>query len=344
MASKKYTLLVILAFALAIEGSAQLGGAPDYRDSSKISSKKMGQFNEWKSGSSKQLVMWQMGIYGGVMSINGDCPPGTVGIGNIFPGYNFGLTFRKALGYVGSVRLGLGYGQVKGLDYRKNANFSNSPALDVYRLPRSVGAPQNAVGPGFYVHNFKTNIISPQADFIFSLNNIAFHRMRSNWNFYVLIGYQPTVYKTAIDARSGEAPSTIPGVAGTPYNYASLVQNNPNFFNRPRKDIRKDLWDNFFDKTFESSPLLNDRSQNFDKSGLGKYNFRHSVSTGAGAELRIGYRTSLSFEFKWIFTQDDYIDGWVFQRDGAAINSASVLTPAKDNIIVGNVSFNYNIF
>ncbi len=66
-----------------------------------------------------------------------------------------------------------------------------------------------------------------------------------------------------------------------------------NFFARSRKDIRKDL-QNFFDFDYESPAELNDRTQNLDKSGLGKYNFRHSANIGLGAEWKLAKRVSRS--------------------------------------------------
>ncbi len=320
MASKKFTLLAFLVIGAVSVGYSQLGGVLDYLDSSKINSKKLPQYNEWKSNSKENVfppvpkAMGQLSIYGGMAYVDGDCP------GN--PGWNIGASYRKALGYVVSLRGSIGYGVATGLDYRKNGALINNSALSVYEKPWA-GNP-TAVGPGWYVANFQTTMITPSIDMIFSFNNIMFHRKSSKFNFYGMIGYTPLIYRTKMDVRNGSSP----------YNFASLTSSNANFFNRPRKDIRSDL-KNFFDGSYETYARVNDRSANFDNGSPTQYQVRHSFSTGLGTEFRIASRWSLGLEFKYLFTHDDYIDGWIY--------SNGALTPDKDNIIFTNFSLNYNL-
>jgi len=115
------------------------------------------------------------------------------------------------------------------------------------------------------------------------------------------------------------------------YNYASLPGS---FFIRPRKDIRNDL-KNFFDGSYETFAAVNDRSQNFNNGGNDKYQWRHAFSTGLGTELRIASRMSLGFEFKYLWTRDDYVDGW-FMNNGS-------LSPDKDGAIFTNLFVNFNL-
>lgn len=334
MASKKYTLLAVLMMGFGLSTFAQLGGVIDYYDSSKYSSKQMAQYNDWKNNPKKSLYapqprnMWQMGIYAGTWLVEGDASPGTTGINSIFPGWNAGISFRRALGYIVSVRGSIGYGQTKGVDYRKNSNFANSPSLDIYRNPNA-NFP-NSVGPGFYVHNYQTSLIRPSLDFIFSMGNLSVHHKQKKLNPYVFVGYSPIIYRTRMDQRTDDN--------GT-YNYGSLTA--AFFNNSSRRDIKKELWDNFFDGDFESPARVNDREPNFDDGDLDQYQLRHTANLGLGVEWRVGKRTSLSGEVQFTKTFDDYIDGWAFQSSYSDFNPVS--TADKDNLVFLNLGFNINL-
>jgi len=206
------------------------------------------------------------------------------------------------------------------LDYRQNGNLGNNPVLDVYRVP-AVGFPPS-VGPGWYVHSYETQMWTPSLDLIINFNNIMFHKSKSRFALYGLIGYSPIVYRTKLDALRGNNPY---GFAGLPRDY----------FSRPRKDIRKDLKDNFFDGSYETFALPNDRSPNFDNADLDAWQIRHSINFGFGTECRIGRRTSLGVEAKWVRTGDDYIDGWFLNNGG--------YTADKDNLVFANFFFNINL-
>jgi hypothetical protein len=321
MASKKFTLLMVLVIGAAATGLGQLGGVLDYLDSTKVSSKKLPQYNEWKNNSKtnyfppKPRSMGQLSVYGGMFIVDGDCPS--------LPGWNVGATYRKALGYVVSVRAGIGYGSTKGLDYRKNPNLENNIVLlQTYSLNNP--SYPTGKGPGWYVHNYKANVWTPTLDFIFNFNNISFHKNKSKFAYYGLAGYAPIIYKTSLDVLDGSRA----------YNFAALQTNNSNFFNRPRGDMRSDLKD-FFDGDYETYSAINDRSPNFGNAGKGKAQLRHSFNVGFGAEFRIAARMSLGLEGKYLFTFDDYLDGWHMNNGG--------LTPDKDNAIFTNLHINFNL-
>jgi len=329
MASKKYILSTALLLASVTGAWAQLGGVHNYMDSSYIPASRMAQQNEWKNNSKNQNFparprdMWQLGVTGGLFMVDGDCPA--------LPGWNVGVGIRKSLGYVLSLRGSISYGQNKGLDYRKNPNLSNHPSLAVYRNA-SPSFP-NASGPGFYVHNYKNTTIAPSLDLLVSFNNIMFHSKENKLNIYGVVGYSPVFYKTQLDLFSG---------ANGRYGYAAL---GAGFFNRSRQDIRSDM-KNLFDGEYETDALLNDRSQNLNKSGLGKYNFRHSFNTGLGMEYRLSKKVSLSFETKYVWTHDDYMDGWIFAGgdvDSRGDISQAKLTPDKDNLIFTNIGIHFNL-
>ncbi|MES2648592.1 MAG: OmpA family protein [Bacteroidota bacterium] len=316
MASKKYTLITALLLAATTGGFSQLAGVVDYKDSSKVPASRMAQQNEWRNNSltqsfpAKPRDMWQLGVYGGLFIVDGDCPP--------LPGWNVGVQVRKALGYVFSVRGQVGYGVTKGLDYRQNTAFSNLP---LSTLP---AAAQTAYRTsGFYVANFKNTTISPSVDVLASLNNIMFHKKSNKLNIYVLGGFTEVIYKTEIDLLNDN---------GGAYSFPTTAD----FYSRPRKDIRSDLKD-LLDGEYETNAKVNDRRQNFDNSDAGAWQIRHSWNVGGGVEYRLSSRASLGLELKYVLTPDDYLDAWQYQVGGGG------LTPDKDNMIYGNMSVNFNI-
>jgi len=310
MASKKYTLITGLLLAATISGFSQLAGVVDYKDSSKVPASRMAQQNEWRNNSltqsfpAKPRDMWQVGVYGGLFIVDGDCPP--------LPGWNVGVQVRKALGYVFSVRGRVGYGMDKGLDYRKSSQLSN--------LPKEQSQAYASSAFKFYVPNFKTTAITPSIDVLASLNNIMFHKRSNKLNIYVLGGFTEVIYKTKMDLLDA---------SGNPYNFSSFD------FQRPRKDIRSDLKD-IFDGDYETSARVNDRRQNFNKGGNDAWQIRHSWDVGGGVEYRLSSRASLGLELKYVLTPDDYMDAWTYQVGGG-------LTPDKDNLLFGNLSVNFNI-
>jgi OOP family OmpA-OmpF porin len=318
MASKKYTLIAGLMLAAATSGFSQLGGVVDYKDSTKVPASRLAQQNEWRGNSLTQSFparprdKWQVGIYGGYFSVDGDVPPSS-----LVPGFNVGLQARKALTYVFSVRGSVGYGQTKGLDYRQQTNFNN--------LPQPVRKLYVQSESKFYVSNFKTTAFTPSIDVLASLNNIAFHR-KSNWfNVYVLAGYTGVFYQTKIDALKGN----------TPYTFQNI-----DFGTKGYREIQKEL-KNVFDGTYETYANYTKRRSAGTDGGNGptkieKYHLRNGLDLGGGLEFKIASNASIGLEAKYIFTGDDNIDGVTYLYSGGP-------TPKNDGLFFGNLSVNFNI-
>lgn len=309
MASKKYLLSAALMLG-AVSGSwAQLGGTHNYMDSSYIPARKMAQQNEWRNNSKDQNFparprdMWQVGVTGGLFMIDGDVPA--------LPGWNAGISIRKALGYVVSLRGSVTYGVTKGLDYRRNFNFGN--------LPMGAGG---YAGQG-YVHASRTEAINPALDLLVSLNNIMFHSKQNKLNIYAGAGYSPFAYRTSLNVMNG---------SNAPYNFSSVN------FGLKRKDIRNAIKD-ILDDSYETDARVNDRTQNFGEGNRGRFNFRHSWSALVGAEYRLSSRASLTFDFRYVFTHDDYVDGWIYQGGP----NTQVTTSNTDNAIYTNLGINFNL-
>ena len=315
MSNRKLLLLVYCTFLITISSFAQLGGTHNYLDTTYIAPRNIAQQNDFLNHNqnfpAKPRDMWQLGLFAGVPWVDGDAPMTLKGAGSGFSSYSsgFGVSLRKAIGYVVSLRGSLAYYNMLGMDYQRNRNFNNHPQIQQQYL----------TAPRGYIHNFRSQAFVPSLEALVSLNNIMFHSKQSRWNLYGLIGYAAFTYKTKMDIVDG---------AGNRY----LVEDID--VTRERKDIRKVLRSTF-DGVYETTALTNDRRPDF-----GEYNLRHSFSTGAGFEYKVGKKTSLSAEYKRIATRDDYVDGW-FRQSGDLVNP--VYTSEWDNIGFVSMGVNVNV-
>src|SRR5829696_8812780 len=179
MSSKKYKLLILGIFSLISLGSfAQQGGTYDIYDSSVISPKSMAQQNEFWNNTydfpAKPRNMLEFGVSGGAFTVAGD-------VRAKFPTIGFGAHFRKALGYLFSLRLQFIHGVGKGLNYTASGQHQNNPIWDAY-----------GTSPVFYNYKAKVNDISLQG--IFTLNNIRFHKQKNGFLIYAGAGVGGTWY------------------------------------------------------------------------------------------------------------------------------------------------------
>ncbi len=310
---KKYAVLLSLLLAargvFAQDSSmSMMNDAKSYwDDSSKVSTKNMAQYNEFRNNQypypAKPRDMWQIGVTGGVLVPLFDVPNAQ------FPGWHAGLNIRKSLGYTVSVKAGVEYGEAKGYEYRQGASLEN--------LPRTVSAQYGSLQ---WVPNYKMQAVIPSIEMMFSFGNILFHHGNPKSNVYFTAGYTPFVYHTKIDALNSN---------GQPYNFSTIN------FGQKRTDIQKDIKD-LLDGSYETNANVRGRSQNFDDASPSKWQFRHSAFVGGGYEFKLGTGVSLGLEAKYYIISDDYLDGYNRGIDGS-------LTPANDNLISGDVTFGFNI-
>ncbi len=318
MSIKKYGLLLIAIIALASSSFAQLGGTHNYLYSSYIPKRNMKQQSDFVAGNKNNFParprdMLQFGIWGGFPYVDGDVPTAIKGTGNDIGNYayGFGVSLRKSLGYVLSVRSSFSYYNMLGLDYQRNGNYNNSPTIEALYLPTGRG----------YIHAHRTQAFMPAIDALVSLNNIMFHSKQSRFNLYVMVGYSPMLYKTTLDLKDA--------ATGDRYKFENLQ-----ITGRKRQDIRKDLRE-MMDGIYETKAEVNDR-----RPTLGGYNLRHCFNSGVGFEYRVGKNWSISGEYRRTQTRDDYVDGY-FRQSGDL--RFPVFTSEWDNVCFQTLGVNFNI-
>lgn len=315
MNTRKTLILTIILCTGSLSSFAQLGGTHNYLDTAYIAPRNISQQNDFLNNNhsfpAKPRDMWQLGIFAGIPWVDGDAPLAIKGAGSGFSSIatGFGISLRKAIGYVVSLRGSFAYYNMLGLDYQRNRNFNNHPQIEQLYL----------TAPRGYIHNFRTQAFVPSLEALISLNNIMFHSKQSRWNLYGLVGYAAFTYKSKMD---------LVDASGSRYLFENID------VNLKRTQIRADLR-SVLDGVYETTSLTNDRRPDF-----GEFNLRHSFSSGVGFEYRVGKKTSVSAEYKRIATRDDYVDGW-FRQSGDLVNP--VYTSEWDNIGYVSMGVNFNV-
>ena len=314
---KLFTLLTLLVVSITAT-QAQLGGTHNYLDTSYISPRNLSQQQDFLNNAhnfpSKPRDMWQLGVFVGFPWVDGDAPLALKGPGDGIGSYAYGLgvSIRKAMGYVISLRGSLSYYNMVGLDYQRNRNYNNhTEILRLYAPPAS---------PRGYFHAHHTRAIVPSIEALFSFNNIMFHSKQGRWNLYGMVGYTALMYETKLDLVDG---------TGSRYMFENI-----NTTGVERQEIRDQLR-TMMDGDYETVAETNDR-----RPEMGDFNLRHSVTAGLGLEYRVGRRSSVGVEYKRIMPRDDYVDGW-YRQSGDLVNP--VFTSEWDNIGFVSLGMNFNL-
>ncbi|MBI2729651.1 MAG: hypothetical protein HYX40_02670 [Sphingobacteriales bacterium] len=336
MASKKYTLLMGLICLIATASYGQVGsGGYNWKDTSLVPKKRLPQHQEFLNNNyafpAKPRNQWEIGISAGAVTVSSD-------VSAKFPTMGLGISVRKALGYVFSLRAEYFYGTAKGQNWVTSYNYQHNPVwASYYNGPKLTsngpngeymlvgtltGQQQsNEFDPVFY--NYKTTINEAALEGVFTLNNIRFHKNKTGLVIYGLAGVGGMTYDTKVDALDA---------SGKPYDYRSIA--NANIYTK-RKDVRKAL-KKLQDGKYESRA----ETQGVRRPKLFGNTFKPVVTAGFGLTYKISKRFNIGIEEKLSWTNDDLIDGQRWQE--TPIGDA-VLTRDFDSYHYTSLRFNYNI-
>ena len=354
MASKKYTLLLGALCFILTNLSAQ---SYDWKDSSLIPKKSQAQHNEFLQNQqpfpAKPRNQWEIGLSVGNVLIAGDVTP-------VFPQIGWGAHVRKAFGYIFSARLQYAGGIAKGMNWTPAFNFAKNPAWnETYNGPmnyRYAGAPGSVPGlpngaPGelyqvgsrdfaqgnlvpynddnldvvYYNNRTVSHQLSLQG--IITLNNIRFHKSKTNFIIYGLGGVGGMIYDGTVNALNGNG--------GSYASHFSSVYDPAQLSNRNKRRIRRDLRSGM-DRSYETPA----EDQGFRRPKLFDMTFRPMAQVGAGVTFKVGQRFSIGIEEVLTIAKDDLLDGQRWQEQ--SIGDAS-LTRDFDSWHYTNVNFNYTL-
>ena len=273
MASKKYLLLAALIVFLQTSGIAQSNWGWDWKDSSKVATKSLPQYNEFLNNQfpypPKPRSQWELGLNAGYSFITNQAVRQR-------GGYGAGITLRKAIDHNWSFRVGA----TLTVNYGQGIYAQKGPGVGAY-----------FAYPGTYVPNYRASIGTGSFDFIYSINPQSYYRGNPKWNLYILAGYSMVGTETQVDAFNA---------TGAPYNYSSIN------FNVPTKDIVSSIQaiqDGKYD--FEGYNPEGKRGALFK---MGNRVVRHGFNFGGGFSYKINSKFNVGLEQKFT-TLEKYVDG-----------------------------------
>jgi outer membrane protein OmpA-like peptidoglycan-associated protein len=324
MIGKKYIVLTGVLLAFLSPGfaqdntSAESSSSYDIRDSSLIPAKRIPQHNEFLNNAypfpAKPRNEWEIGVKGGLATVSGD-------VRSWLPTFGFGLHARKALGYTFSLRLEYDYMLAKGLNWQPSYyGFATNAQITKFY-------PANGATPVFY--NYRTTIQDLSIQGIVTLNNINFHRAKSNIAVYALGGFGIMTYSTLYNLTDAN---------GQPYNYQSIVnQFGPGGFAYSNRKNIKTALKNMMDGTFETLGQR-DASQ---PTIFGGTPFRPVLELGGGIAYKLSDKFNIALEDKVSITKTDLLDGQEWQETGSV--AVHAMTRDYDSYNFLSLGLNYNI-
>lgn len=331
MVSKKYTLLAVSFCLLTLCAISQptTGGSYNVSDSSVIPTSRMPQHTEFLNGTydfpAKPRNQWEIGVKGGAFTVSGDVP-------SIFPTAGFGLHVRKAFGYIFSMRLEYLYGIGKGLSWRATENFAKNSAWtsNGYSAPERQNngqitsqQPGNPALEQVY-YNYKTKVQDLSLEGIIALNNIRFHKTKTGFTAYAIVGIGGSIYDTKVNALNSKN-------SNLKYDFNSIQQANyPD-----RKDTRKAL-KKYLDDSYET-PAENENER---RPKLFGDTFKPSGTAGVGIAFKLSNRINLAIEDRFTLVKTDLLDGQRWQEHAWG---DAVLTSDYDSYNYATVGLNFNL-
>jgi outer membrane protein OmpA-like peptidoglycan-associated protein len=270
----------------------------------------MAQHNEFMNNQypypAKPRDMWELGVTAGYSLWKGDMPSRF--------GYGFGLSLRKSLGHVFSVRGQYTGSFNKGYDYRPRnplTQVTAAGAAGYNPWTAYVGQPQGSQG---IFTQYRSRVHQGSLELVASLNNISWYRGNPNTNIYGFVGYSAAANDVDVDARNA---------SNALYDFRTI-----NWINQERKDIRDQL-KNLTDGDYESNAPTS-----YGNTTVGRikdnYILVHGVTAGAGIARRIGPKFNIGLEQRFSYFFDDNMDG-IVQGQG------------KDILSYTSVRFNFNL-
>ncbi len=266
----------------------------------------------------KPRNQWELGINFGLANVSGDVKPIPLG------GFGAGISIRKALGYSFSLRGTANYYTMKGLNWEPSSGIQFNPALNGYYDPK-VDYNDPVLNPsGVVFHNYQTKIIDASLQALITLGNIKFHRERTIFILYGMVGAGAQVYTTKYNALDASG-------AMYDYNIALAANTDGGPYTKEDKKPTLDALHGILDDTYETAA-----EGHLDEETIGDGVLNPVLKGGLGLGFRISKRFSLGLEWITTWTNDDLIDGQRWQE-------TNVLTRTFDSYNYEAISLNINL-
>ncbi|MFT7589476.1 MAG: OOP family OmpA-OmpF porin [Limisphaerales bacterium] len=312
--------ILFLFASLLLFSSSAIAQRPA-TDDEKIPKSRLQRHEDFKAQKSdfpaKPRNMWEIGISAGVVQVSGDVKNNWTAKGkDHLPAFGYGLTVRKALGYVMSLRAEYFRGNAYGQNWQPSSGIDRNPVLNGKNDPNL----NYSNNPGYVFHNYKTTVNDLALEALFTLNNIKYHKEQNRIGINAIVGIGIGTYETYIDQLDAN---------GAMYNYdvpfnigGGLIDNS--------KDILNELatiYDSEYETAAEGQP---------SNPTLFERNYKPVVTGGLGFHFMLSNRISLALEHKVKFTNDDLVDGQRWEE-------TNTLTREFDAYHYSSLHLNFNL-
>lgn len=288
-----------------------------YQKGKKKSKQQQAYINNQYYFPAKPKDQWELGINFGPALVFGDVSPFYRKMG-ILTNIGAGVTVRKSIGYIASIRFGYNFFMFTGRNWEPDANLQFNPALTGRYDARvnywnntalsAANTDANLNMNKMFFYNYRTYMHEVHLAGVFNIGNIKFHRERNMVNFYLVAGLSGMLFNTKMDALNENNEvydfSTV---------HSLFVNNGGTNVNSRGGSLRKDankLLDGILDGKYES-----DAEHVNNGVGFKGYQFLPGGTVGAGVQFHASKWVTVGLEQRIILTGSDLLDGYRWQQD-----------------------------
>jgi OOP family OmpA-OmpF porin len=230
---------------------------------------------------------WQLGIVGGMASVNGDISPNFFGGTKPFvPGYTAGVNVKKSFNYLFALRMSYHYMEMWNTDTELSSISSQFSSI----VPE-IGTNYTANGINKLAHNSHTVAHDMTMDAIVSFGNVKYHKERTKVLFNLFASAGGMMFTTWYDQLDEN---------GNAYDYSTVD------FDGSKKDVNNalnDLRNGVYETRAEKSVA---EGEGFLGSS---FDLLPAFGGGAGLTFRLGRVVDLDIEARMMATRSDDLDG-----------------------------------
>lgn len=263
---------------------------------------------------------WQVGINGGIASVNGDVSQHFFGGARPFvPGYTFGGYVKKPFSYMFSLRTKYQFMEMYNMDHRA------STITDEILNRTDLGSGGYEAGKRIY-HNSTTVSHDLTLDAVITFGNMRFHKERSKVVFNVFVSAGAFMYRTWMDHFDEN---------GNPYDYNSIPVVGGDVSRKDVIEALNEMRNGVYGSSAEGS----------DGSGPLGYTIRPVAGVGFGFTFRLNRIMDLDLETRMMFTKDDLLEGHRWQEPSASTNTTNSrgLTGDFDSYMTTTLGLNFKL-
>ena len=299
MVQKKWFFSFLLLLGIQVTALAQTDLGWSWNDSAVVANKKMPQRAEFLANEfpypPKPRSMWEVSISLGNSRIIGD-------VANFKIGYGLGVTARKALSNVISLRGGILYQQTVGINPILSTNAPTDGFLNSTTPYRAITgyqayaqyAPANAnKALKAFAANYKNKSYTGTLDVVVSTNTLSYYRGNPKWDIYLFGGYAMV---------AANVTTRLTGSDGvTPFDFTTIN------YNGTKASVQSDVNAALIaaNASDNVAPLKNRRRD----LGTGDMIMTHAFSFGAGFSYKINEKFNVGFENRFINSLNGDMDG-----------------------------------